>query len=84
MLLLAFFHAKKSNFERLLKLKFTKFDPRYNDNVLPDLGPRVHVHPLQGDAADVEDPEHAAHPHELVHQRRQLTSLYLEKYIRNI
>ena len=49
-------------------------------SVLPDLGPRVHVHPLQGDAADVEDPEHAAHPHELVHQRRQLPSLYLEKY----
>ena len=46
--------------------------------MLPDLGPRVHVHPLQGDAADVEEPEHAAHPHELVHQGRQLPSLYLK------
>ena len=34
---------------------------------LSDLGPGVHVHPLHGDAADVEDPKHAAHPHELVH-----------------
>ena len=51
---------------------------------LSDLGPGVHVHPLHGDAADVEDPKHAAHPHELVHQRGQLPSLDLKKCIQNI
>ena len=45
---------------------------------ISDLGPRVHVHPLERDPADVENPKHAAHPRELVHHCGQLTSLYLK------
>ena len=65
--------CEKEQFGKALKIKIHNIQP-----TLPDLGPRVHVHPLQGDAADVEDPKHAAHPHELVHQGRQFPSLYLK------